>query len=193
MTSYRRIERFLDEVMQRAALRDREHARRITDATLRVLGQRLARCEVDAIAEHLPRSLAAALSKHGFEGSFDTHELYARVAALVPGLDIGDACEQVQAVCRVVGRAVTGDARRLLERLPDELSALFDGRVVAPPRRTAPPPQRVSRRLCDTEVPPRAHADSIARARNPRAGRKLSSGHRAHTLAEGTPRPEVSP
>ncbi|WP_255357222.1 DUF2267 domain-containing protein [Sciscionella sediminilitoris] len=59
-------------------LSDDEHARNATEATLTVLGQRLAGNEPADLAAQLPPSVAEALPESGGRGTFGLEEFYRR-------------------------------------------------------------------------------------------------------------------
>lgn len=195
-------DQFIDAVAGRAGLKDRHLAEKAALATTTVLGERLPRIDVDAIADQLPERLGQALRAGDHRGEFDRAILFGRIAQL-EGVPIGRAVEHATVVCQVIADTVDAEGRtHLTQHLPDDLAALFDYDQARPyhPPAAGLQPHRVrdlahaepgSRNPLSTGRPP-AHEHSVARADNPHDDSKLSSGatsqeRHGETLSEGEP------
>lgn len=118
---------FHETVRRRAALDSDEAAREVTDATLRILGERLSDGEVDDLAPLLPEGVAASMldAGEGRSAGFPFDEFVARVAERT-GATEADARRQARAVgatlAAAVGEEELHDAR---SQLQDEYDQLF--------------------------------------------------------------------
>lgn len=152
----------LDAVAE-AGVRDRSIARRIVEATLRVLLQRMTSDERATFERCLSPALRDDLSASGSAESFDADELYRRVAQRAR-VSAGIAREQSQVVIETIGRHAPYEVlRRLAHAFPPAVAALLDERELGEP---AP----------YVETFPSAQAHSVVREDNPHGDRKLSSG-----------------
>ncbi len=177
-----------------AGLPDRATARRIVDATLAVLGERLTSDESAALSACLAPGLRSVLAASTFDASFDAAELYERVRKRA-GVSAGLAREQAQVVVQTIGRAAPDETvRRLARALPPELASLFEPRdapEVPPPAAPAGTSLATgrpgSRHPVSESAPSRAQQHSVVREDNPHGDTKISSGRPGPTrpIAEG--------
>ncbi|MCP3142293.1 DUF2267 domain-containing protein [Pyxidicoccus xibeiensis] len=176
---------FLSRVAERAGLADAEDAARTVRAVLEVVGERLGRRELQALAEDLPTPLGALLRDGTHGQDFDLAELYARVARrehVRPGF----AVEHTGIVCQVLAEALSdGALHQLREALPEPLAALFMPRahrerfeyVHLDPvhHHTLAEGQPGSQHPVSRARAERAHTHSVARSDEPHADTRLSS------------------
>jgi uncharacterized protein (DUF2267 family) len=177
-----------------AGLPDRATARRIVDATLAVLGERLTSDESAALCACLAPGPRGILAESSFDASFDAAELYERVRKRA-GVSAGLAREQAQVVVQTIGRAApAGTVRRLARALPPELASLFEPQEapeVPPPAVAAGTSLATgrpgSRHPVSESAPSRAQQHSVVREDNPHGDTKISSGRPGPTrpIAEG--------
>jgi uncharacterized protein (DUF2267 family) len=146
-----------------AGMRDRVVARRIVDATLAVLVQRLTTDERQTFARCLSPALRDEISMSGGPEAFDGEGLYRRVARRARS-SASLAREPVLVVIETIGRHASYEVlRRLSPALPPEVAELLHERELGDP---AP----------YVETFPAAQAHSVVREDNPHGDRKLSSG-----------------
>lgn len=173
----------LFDALSRAGLSDRATARRIIDATLAVLGERLTADESAALARCLAPPLAALVRQSEYSGEIDSAELYERIRRRAQ-VSAGLAREQAQVVLSELGRVAPEEiTARVARALPHDLAELFEPRAAG-----EPPPPRVaggrsladgrpgSRRPVSEAAPPSAQTHSVVREDNPHGDTKLSSG-----------------
>ncbi len=184
----------LFEALAEAGLDDRPTARRIIDATVAVLGERLCADENAALGGCLSPALRAILESATYSSDFDEAELYERIRRR-SGVNAGLAREQAQVVIATIGRSAAEEVRRRLERaLPTGVAELLR------PREPGEPPPFSSRSASNLaggrpgsrhpiseSAPPGAQAHSVVREDNPHGDTKLSSGQPGPTrpIAEG--------
>lgn len=133
-----RDDEFIEEVERRTGAASPEEARRIVEATLGTLGDRLGGGESRALASQLPRSLGDVLQAHVSEAAerFDLEGFFERVAERA-GLDPARGEPATRAVIEVLEQAVSaGEIDDVRAALPAELHVLF--RATYPP--SAHPP-----------------------------------------------------
>ncbi|WP_020500354.1 DUF2267 domain-containing protein [Sciscionella marina] len=107
-------------VRRTVGLSDDEHARNATEATLTVLGQRLAGNEPADLAAQLPPSVAEALPESGGRGTFGLEEFCRRVGdAEGRGCTQDAAREHARAVVAALKAGVSrGEFDDLIAQLP---------------------------------------------------------------------------
>lgn len=198
-----RYDEFLSRVSEHTGLSTPEEAEHTVRAVLGVLGERLNRSEVEALAEGLPARLSGMLRDVPHGQDFDLAEFHARVAGrehVRPGF----AVEHAGVVCQVLAEALSpATLHRLREAVPEPMGALFTPREpvehfeyvhLDPTRGTLSEGRPGSRHPLSETRPERAHTHSVLRADNPHEDTKLSSSagitqEREHeTLATGRPR-----
>jgi uncharacterized protein (DUF2267 family) len=204
----------LSEIQRRAGFEALGEAERSCFVVLGVLGRRLLPEEAAAVAGVLPDALARCVVSAGYEGAFDVHEFYERVAR-GEGVSRSFGAEHAQAVCQVLGEAMPEGTRvRLQKHLGAGLAPLFEPRAapLPPPRPVhgAPPvdPGRGttlatgmpgSRHPLSEGRPESAHSQSMAKSDDPHADTKLSSSQGLtqerfeESLATGKPPGPVHP
>jgi uncharacterized protein (DUF2267 family) len=195
---------FIDRVEHEGGFRERADAERAAAATVAVLGERLPAIDRDAVADGLPAALGALVRAGERTGEFDLDELYARVSRR-EGVPLGTAVEHAQVVCRVLGVAAEGEARKhLVLHLPRPLAQLFESpeRPVADPHpheatagrhRTATLSEgRPGSHHPVSEARPHGQRGSLSETDNPHGESKLSTGATSQERAGetiGTGRP----
>jgi uncharacterized protein (DUF2267 family) len=201
---------FIQQVKQRAGMRDDAAARRAIEAALSVLGEHLPARPALHAAEQLPGAVGAPLrrAEHGHPRDLD--EIYAEVARR-EDVELGFGLEHTQAVCWAVVEAVDAPtARAFLADLPGDLrdAVTVERPATTPPaptsqregdeRRTLASARRGSENPVSeagSEASPRgavAHADSVVRNTDPHGDTKLSSAggkpeERGEHLSEADP------
>lgn len=194
--------RDLEGALARAGLPDPAAARRIVDATLAVLGERLTSDESAALAGCLAVPLREIVAASAYDADFDAAELYERIRRR-SGVSASLARENAQVVMTALGRGLPDEVvRRLDHALPEELAGLLHERDVG-----EPPPAGAARghtlatgrpgsRHPIAESPAtRAHSHSVVREDNPHGETKLSSTRgltqerEGESLAAGQPGP----
>ena len=198
---------FIDRVGFLAGLVEREEVERAVAAALGALGERLGEDELHALGTQLPTPLVGMLRRGEHGGALDLADFYARVGRR-EGVGPGFAREHAQVVCRVLGEAMSDDARSIMEaHFPALHAELF-----APRPRPGDPPPHVHRAqpsvgatlatgrpgshhpLSEARPEP-AHSHSVARSAHPHEDTKLSTSRGStqerlgETLAEGRPGP----
>lgn len=184
----------LFDALETAGLGDRPTARRIIDATLAVIGERLCADENAALGSCLAPTLRSILSASTYSSDFDTAELYERVRRRA-GVSAGLAREQAQVVVETIGRFAPEEVIHRLERaLPAEVASLLRPREAGePPEPTVMPGRALadgrpgSRHPVSESAPTRAQSHSVVREDNPHGDTKLSSGRPGPTrpIVEG--------
>ena len=127
-----RYDEFLDRVQERAGLSSSEVARRVTEATLQTLGERIYRSARDDVAAQLPADLAGYLLNRvqpevtpRHVERFSIEEFYNRVSART-GLNYAQTVERVRAVMLTVREAISaGEWQDLEEELPAEFDEIL--------------------------------------------------------------------
>jgi uncharacterized protein (DUF2267 family) len=121
------FDEFIKQVQERGGFDTREHAERATRATLAVLSQRLAGGEPSDLASQLPHELAELARYDGPAESFDTAELYRRVADHEgAGCTTGQVREHAMAVMStVVDQVSEGQRQGLAAQLPADYQELL--------------------------------------------------------------------
>lgn len=177
----------MEEVMWRGGIRDRASAETSMEATLEAIAGHLARADRESVADQLPGSFGAVVTRPGRFPAAGVNELCARVAASAE-ISQGRAVEYVQAAGAALAGLLAEETRELLvRRLPGEWSALFVPSARAAeadlPPGTEPPHGHTlatgrpgSLHPLAEAGPHGAQAESVAAAANPHADRKLSSG-----------------
>lgn len=110
------------------AIADRDHAKKATNATLTVLGQRLAGGEPSDLAAQLPTELKPLVDQHaGQSDPFGVEEFLRRVAEHEGnGYNTEQVADHVRAVFAVLTDAVTdGEAENVRSQLPSGYTTLF--------------------------------------------------------------------
>ena len=173
---------------------DRGVAGRAVEGTLTAFAAQLDRIEVEALAAELPARLAAAVRGAEIAPPPWLEEPYASLAER-EGVPRGLAMEYAHVIGRALAERLGPDVVQLLQRrLPSPWREMLHHRGITPPPR---PPHHApvageghtlasgkvgSRHPVAEFGRDRAQSDSIARAANPHATEKLSSG-----AAEGEP------
>lgn len=123
---------FFDGVQSRADLESREEATAAAEATLRVLGERIARGQAEDLAARLPENLGAVLTAAENEAAaeFPPEEFVERVREYEreqkASLDVTASGLHVQAVLESLAASVDGDVwHDVRTRLPTEYDRLF--------------------------------------------------------------------
>lgn len=173
----------LFDALAAAGPSDRPTARRIIDATLAVLGERLCSHESAALASCLAPTLRGIVAATSFDSDFDAAELYERVRRRA-GVSAGLAREQAQVVLAAIGRAAPDEVLVRLERaLPAEIAAILRGREDGEPPPVTPSRgsnlasgRPGSRRPISEAAPRSAQTHSVVREDNPHGDTKVSSG-----------------
>lgn len=121
-------EELIAEVQRRGGLESAEEAERALRVTTRVLGARLMPDEAGPIAAVLPEPIAMRVRDAAYERDFDVDELFDRVArGEGSGRHFGK--EHAQAVCQIIGEALSDAARMRLQRhLGPTYAPLFEPR-----------------------------------------------------------------
>lgn len=120
---------FINDVRDRGALADREHARQATTATLEVLGERLAGGEPSDLSAQLPAELKPLLDQHeGSAQTFDVDDFFRRIADREgQGCGSEQARDHARVVLAVLSRAVSdGEIANLRSQLPAGYAPLFE-------------------------------------------------------------------
>jgi uncharacterized protein (DUF2267 family) len=116
---------FVDRVKEVAALRTREEAIRITEATLETLGERLERTKTDQVAAQLPNELKAYLLKREHDYNFLLEEFYNRVSQRAR-IGYPQAVRQSRSVITVLQEAVSGsNVKDVFSDLPGNYGELL--------------------------------------------------------------------
>lgn len=123
---------FLNDVELRADLDSREEAIAAAEATLRVLGERIAGGQAEDLAGSLPDRFGAALTATGNEeaGQFPPDEFVERVREYEreqrAGLDVSSVRLHVLAVLESLAASIDGDAwHDVRTQLPAEYERLY--------------------------------------------------------------------
>lgn len=120
ITTVALVDRLLDE-----GLADAETARRALNATLAVLGERLADEAASALTEVLPLELAEIIEGVEYDSDFGTDELIERVRRRERS-SVRGAREHAELVLRVLGRALERARRaRIARGLPEHAAELL--------------------------------------------------------------------
>lgn len=130
---------FIENVRQRAALDSQDEARRITEATLATLGDRLGGGEAGLLASQLPRKLGDILHAHVSPTAdrFGVEDFFQRVSDAAE-LDRARSEAGARTVLHVLEDAVSqGEIDDVRAQLPQEFHALF--RAQYPPSAHPPP------------------------------------------------------
>jgi uncharacterized protein (DUF2267 family) len=118
-------ETFVDEVGWRAGLAGAQPAEHAVQATLELVGSRLAAGDARTLAAQLPGGLAALVAGAPDHHAFGLSELFVQVASR-ERVSLGAAVEHTKVVCEVLTECVDADTRTLLQaRLPPDWAALF--------------------------------------------------------------------
>lgn len=122
-----RYDEFIGQVQNRAQLRSRGEAERVTWATLQTLGERLAGGEAKDFASQLPIPLPqyalSGLAGMGIPLSLDD---FVQVVADREGAEPQRARQHTQAVCSVLQEALApGEVQDMCAQLPAEYNRLF--------------------------------------------------------------------
>lgn len=114
-------------VKQTSGLESDDHAKDATQATLRVLGQRLAGGEPGDVASQLPAGVAEALPATGKGETFGVEEFYRRVADQEGrGCTQDGAREHARAVVATLKAGISdGEFADLEAQLPDDYGDLL--------------------------------------------------------------------
>jgi uncharacterized protein (DUF2267 family) len=116
---------FVDRVKEVAALRTREEAIRITEATLETLGERIERTKTDQVAAQLPNELKAYLLKREHDYNFLLEEFYNRVSRRTR-IGYPQAVRQSRSVMAVLQEAVSGsNVKDVFSDLPGNYGELL--------------------------------------------------------------------
>ena len=192
--------RDLIDALARDGMCDPRIARRIIEATVAVLGERLTVDESASLSTAFAEPLRLVLQRASYQGDFGPDEMYARIRRRA-AVDAALAREQAQVVLAAIGRAVPDDVARRLERaLPRDVAELFR------PRETGDPPPHAgplghtlasgragSRHPLAEAAATKAQSHSVVREANPHGETKLSSARGmtqerlGDSLAEGQP------
>lgn len=192
MTPRNETERDLVDLLVGRGFEDRARAELALRATLAVLAQRLTHDEALRLAHALPGELSDATSDVDPQPDLGTAELVERVRERC-GVTAGRAREQLQIICETLGAHLSDEDRRAITRgLPPEIAADFEPlaresgavhEVDQSATRSAPAADDStlaggrpgSRHPLSEARPDGAHAESVARARDPHGATKLSS------------------
>ena len=117
----------ISAVRQSAGFDTPEHAEQAVQATLRVLGSRLAGGETSDLAAQLPPGIAEVLPASGPGERFGLDEFYQRVAENEGwGCTTEQARQHARAVLAAIKASVTpGEFEDLTDQLPDEYADLL--------------------------------------------------------------------
>jgi uncharacterized protein (DUF2267 family) len=130
-----RYDEFLNRVQEQASLSSLEEARRVTEATLQTLGERIYRSARDDVATQLPVELSNYLLNRAqpevtprHVERFSLEEFYNRVSARA-GLSYTQAVDRAPAVMATLREAISsGEWQDLMEELPAEFDQIQDWR-----------------------------------------------------------------
>jgi uncharacterized protein (DUF2267 family) len=166
--------------MGNATAREAAHA---VVATLYALAPRLRRVDAETVAERLPPNLAALLTSDRADGELGLESFYAEVARL-EGRDIGFAMEHAQAVCQSLMHLLDAQARtqlsinvwpELVRPSLFDCGATFGRRLGSRENTLAGGRPGGEHPLSEATRTDTAHRESVVRADNPHAARKISS------------------
>jgi uncharacterized protein (DUF2267 family) len=116
---------FISKVQAYTGIEDPVEARRILEATLETLGERLARVHRQHLAAQLPSRLKEFPLKHQQQDHFAVEEFYNRVASRAD-INFHKAIDGAPAVCRVLSDAIAaGELKDIMGGLPGEFRDLF--------------------------------------------------------------------
>lgn len=119
-----KTEKFLEYVQERSGLPS-EDVKRVVEAALETLGERLEKTEREKLAAQLPDPLKEPLLKRMVTERYSLEELYNRISARA---DVGypEAVTGTRAVMGVLQDSVSrGEIDHILRQLPDEYEELF--------------------------------------------------------------------
>lgn len=126
-------EQFFNGIESRADLDSREEAAAVAEATLRVLGERIAGGQAEELADRLPANLGDALtaSENQEATEFPPEEFVERVREhereQKAGLEISTTRLHVQAVLESLAAAVNGEVwHDVRTQLPKEYTRLYE-------------------------------------------------------------------
>ena len=120
------LDEFLDLVQRRAGLATRGQAQHAAQATLAVLGQRLAGRGAPELAALLPAELAAFLSEPGPDPGLALPDFFERIS-LRAGCDVPEAVRKTRAVIGVLCETLSLQTyQALLSHLPTGFDTLFE-------------------------------------------------------------------
>ncbi len=116
---------FISLVKKRARRDTEDQARRVTEATLTTLAERLAGNEADDLASQLPPTIGSYLRQETTRKTYNLDEFYAIVAQRA-SFDFPDVQRRARAVISVVSEiASPGEMDDVLSQLPNEYIPLF--------------------------------------------------------------------
>lgn len=117
----------LSAVQDTARIPDQEHARDAVQATLQVLGRRLAGGETQDLAAQLPPDLAQALPEQGAGERFGVDDFYRQVAeAEQRGCTPEEGRQHARAVMAAIKAGVTdGELEGIAAQLPPDYADLL--------------------------------------------------------------------
>lgn len=116
---------FFEQVAQRLGSASHEEVKRVLEAALETLGERLEKTEREKLAAQLPDPLKEPLLKRQTPERYSLEEFYNRIRARAH-VGYPEAVAGTRAVMAVLKDAVSrGEIDHILRQLPDEYEELF--------------------------------------------------------------------